>query len=218
MTRRGSAACLLAIAVTSGCGGGRTSSGPAPQSHAPPPGPAEGRSPELPAVTVEPALLSGAAADIGFWATLRNPQGPRCSPLFVDTAVSDRKPDLLLSPRPTTVISLEIRDERGHAVEPRWRGGIRYAALRAQQLVLLECAQGYSWQVHPARVPWGYALTPGRYVARITLLVPMASFVKWHLTLENEVVALWPSFEQTELRYLRDVATEAAEVGFVVEQ
>ena len=167
-------------------------------------------------VSLEPAVLSGTSDEIRFWTTLHNPWGPECSPAFVDTPVSDGTPDPLLSPRPTTVVSLEIRDERGRLIQPRSPGGDRHAALRAHQLVLLQCGHGYSWEVRPARVPWGYDLAPGRYVARVTVVVPVASFVKWHLSVEADVMALAGYGADAAKGYLRDVAPPPVELAFVV--
>ncbi len=156
--------------------------------------------------------------DVRFWLTLRNRWDAGCVPAFIDPILSaEAQPMSVLLPRPSSVVKLVIRTEHGKEVTPRFEAGAKARALRAHEVVLLWCGHEYGWEIGPARIPWGYDLSPGRYKARASITVPMASFFRARDGLQAELGSLWQLGDDVMRSYTRDLRAESAEVPFTVE-
>lgn len=137
---------------------------------------------------------------------------PGCRPRFFDRViVGDPSPR-----RPLSILTLEIRDARGHLMTRAKHPEANWAMMDARSLIRLDCWESFGRVVMPESAEWGYQLAPGRYRAKATLILKSRPFFSDHPKLLKEA-AEWTGLPQERLlEALTDQTVSSDETAFEV--
>jgi hypothetical protein len=171
-------------------------------------GEALGNAPEVAVQPAETEFASG--RDVRLWISLRN-VGEGCLPIFIDPRFMSETSER----RPHTVVSLAVRDHRGARVIPRRAFDPQTTYLRIHELMLLRCSSSFGQELDLARLPWSYNLGPGTYSVRVSVKVPVRSFLE-RAARKQELEQLWAPTSDPIEAFIRDSEGESGWVEFRV--
>jgi hypothetical protein len=138
--------------------------------------------------------------------------GATCYPVYTDTSFLPSP----VSQRPSTVLTLELRNDKGQRLEPQPSMGGDVRGVRPEDLLILNCGSLYGRYIPLSKGDWQYTLGPGRYSARARAVSRVGTFVRSKPQLFETLQRLVRLSRETVGYMLQDWSADSEDVRFEV--